>query len=654
MSSSNLKYGFYALVTVLLGHLLSGCTESTNIAASGSAGVSSCGSLIDANCVAGRFIDEAVENLDYECGLAGVGTVRSKTEIDGSFSCPNNSVAIFSLVNPDDPDQKIILGEVKIKRPADIYADASPSGPAEEEATPSLYFYVTPYSLAGGVNKQTSDQRALNIARLLQTMNTDPTSANLASRRIIISNDDKRLIVSSLFDENIDDIFVLDPAPDGDLAEPDEGTFDKAIENFLDEIGKSQLISSADAAVTLGKGVYSTFAGAYASTPSILVTGTQSDADLGNMIGYGTGADANKRFLGQFWVVVDRRGRMIGSGMYSYGAQSTTTSMASDPQAMDLFGFGASGDQTWPYQGDLTGLLFSLRGSSDSGKSVRITQGVMSRGAIVSSDRIHRNLFGEGAEGVELGEWNLEGGSTIYIAGAPYTLEHTTPASTLMNPDLWESADFDFPIPLQVSIFNYDAAGCPSTKGCEIANLRLLILEDGNIVSDINNKCGVGLDPATLQYSSSGQEYPLGVVSNIIRGDAPESIVRDENGDPITVMTLLAMLPNNSNLISAFANPGFEQYFPYIQFASNFGLNSLLRVDAAGGDQYQMYGRCSSEFITPLGMCDALGRFEPGIAEWINYYTSARLQYAFDKGQPTTALSNNSAGFMRSSFRTCP
>jgi hypothetical protein len=124
-------------------------------------------------------------------------------------------------------------------------------------------------------------------------------------------------------------------------------------------------------------------------------------------------------------------------------------------------------------------------------------------------------------------------------------------------------------------------------------------------------------------------------------------------------MTLLAMLPNNNALISDIAQSSeFAQYLPYIQFASNFGRNSLLRVDAAaGGDQYEMYGLCDCFFFSTVGICDSLGSFEPGIAEWTNHYTSARQQHANNNSQPAIAetLGNNSAGFMRAKRNeSCP
>jgi hypothetical protein len=644
MSSSNLKYGFYALVTVLLGHLLSGCTESTNIATNDGRAVSECASLIGATCIKGRFVDEAVENLDYECPLPGIGTVRSRTDDEGRFFCPSSSIVTFSLTNPDDPTQKIILGEAKVTRPANIFA----------EKTPSLSFYVTPYSLAGGSNKQTSDRRALNIARLLHTLNTNAVPTVSASSHIAISTSDKSLIASSLFaDVDNNDIFSLPPAPDTELANPADDTFDKAVKNYLTLIGKSQLIESAAAELALNEGVYSRFAGSYASAPIFPVTDPASAVSEGAMLGTGVGADADKRFLGQFWIIVDRRGRMIGSGIYSYGLATTTNSLASNPQAMDLEGFGSGGDKTWPFSGDLSGLKFTLRGASEAGRSVRITQGEMLRSAIAGSVDVYKRLFnGESLEGAKLGEWSLESAATTYVVDAPYTLEHTVEVAPRMNPAHWESPDLDFPIPIQVSLFNRDSVNCPSTKGCEIANVRMLILEDGNIVSDINDKCGVGLNPDTLRYDPSEQEYPLGVVRNIRRGGEAsdnELDFLDESGDPITVMALMAVLPNNSELISAFANPGYEQYFPHTQFAGNFSRYSLLRADNGDGDQFQMYGLCTEEYTQAgVQLCSSLGSFAPGVAEWINYYTIARRQ-----NSSTDALVKNSSGFMRSSRRTC-
>jgi hypothetical protein len=662
MNPSKFKSGCSVLMAAGLSVLLASCTESTNIASNAGDGVSSCSSLLGVTCVNGRFIDEAVENLDYECGLTGVGTVKARTDVDGSFSCPNNSVVTFSLTNPDDTEQKIVLGEVKVQRPADIYGDNAQG----------RYFYVSPYSLANVTTKQLSDRRALNIARLLHTMNTegaDVATSTYPSRRIIITMDQKRLITASMIDNSVDP-FDLAAAPDADLANPQPGTFDKAVRLYVVALGKTQLISASAGVTALRKGFFSIYAGAYASGPTLLITDTPLDADFGNMVGNGSGADTGKKFLGQFWTLVDRRGRMIGSGIYSYGDEDETEFLWSNPQAMDLKGFGASGIKSWPYSdeldgvADLSGLQFSLLGASDAGKEVRITQGVMSRGAIAGSSALYENLFDEDSDGAVLGEWNLVSGSSNFISGAPYTFEHTFPATTLMNPDLWESAAIDFPIPLEINIFNTDTVGCPATKGCEIATIRALVLEDGNIVSDISDLCGDGLDRESLTYSASGavQEYPLGLVANILRGDDPASGLRDQSGNPITVMTMLVMIPNNSALTTAFANPTYAEYFPYIQFGSNFGspsintsIHSLLRVDTAGGDQYQMYGQCNSYFASAsIQMCTTTGRYAPATALWMNNFTSARLKHADSENLANEAeLGLNNDGFIKSTRRTC-
>lgn len=653
MNASFTRNALQALAVLAFASLVAGCQESTNIASSGR-GVTSCGSLLGAICVSGRFVDETVENLDFECGLSGVGTVRSVTDVDGSFSCPSGSIVTFSLTHPEDAASKIVLGSVKVQKPS--------------KASPGLYFNVLPTMLAGSSGAVT-EHRGQQVARLLQTLNTDTVSASLPSHHIKITNEQKRLINAALFPEVSVDVFTRPAA--ADPANPQENEVDYYFAAYIDLLHSSgllrpgmpdQMVGVSEASAMQTKGVYSTFAGAYASGPTLILTGTAFDADFGNMVGNGS-TDAGKRFLGQFWSLVDRRGRMVGYGIYSYGPPATTTTLGSNPQAMDLEGFETEGTfkRQWPVSGDLAGLAFSLQG--DPGKEVELTQGVMFRGAIAGSENLYINLFEESLGETKLGQWRLQDSSSIYLSGAPYSLLHTVSAAPLMDPELWDTTAISFPVPLEVTLYNTDSDLCPETKGCPIARIPLLVLEDGNIVSDISERCGVDLDPETLIYPPqtpfpAQQEYPLGLVTNIQRGGDEADGLRDESGAAITIMTPLVLIPNEPTLVQSIAtSPAYERYLPYSQFLSNFGGHSLLRVDGGAGQKYQMYGLCNSNYVA-AGLCDVDGRFAPGIAVWMNDLSNARIAYygatATANPAEADAYGKNNDGLIRSTLRTCP
>lgn len=636
--------------------LLAGCGESTNIQGEGIGNVSSCSSLLKVTCVTGRLIDDAAFNVDYECGLPEAGTVRSVTAEDGTFICPNGSVAKFALINPDNTDFRISLGEVTITQPAAVYGD-NPIIP--------VYFYVTPRHLAGDGNGIDFSVRALNIVRLLQTLSDDPLdadlSANLPTRRILISDAVKRKIKDSVLPADLDFSNAIDSSP----SNPSPGSFDHDMKPFLESLAdpaKSQLISLSQSVAAITKGIYSTFAGMYLvpggsilSTGSLTPGDTSFDADTGAMVGYDAGTDKN--FVGSFYMLVDRRGRTIGSGVYSYGSGSNWA-VWSNPRALELVDTGRliAGVPGWPMDGNLEPLRFTLKG--DAGRVVRLDQGVMRREAVAGSEEVYRRLFRESPGSAVLGRWSMTdtSSSATYVSAGAYTLEHTVAAATYVNPEVWHAAGADFPLPVTVSFYNDDRDnGACSTggRGCKIAELRMVVLQDGNLITDRFGSCGVGVDPETLELNGDETkvEIPIGTVANAL------DVLRDEAGT-IKVLTLLGLLPSTPGLMDAMTvEAGFEEFIPYIQFGSNLGENSLLRVDGAAGKQYNFYGLCSSS-LDVRGVCNASGTFQPGIATWLNGYTFMRAVNA-NKTTPAPsnkALLNDNIGGLMEARRTpgCP
>lgn len=667
----NSEHGVRLIPLLALSLLLAGCGESTNIQSSSSGNVASCESLLNADCVAGRFIDAAASNVDYECGLSGTGTVRSVTGDDGSFVCPNGSTVTFALINPDSPEDRIELGQVVVAKPAQIYSDNSSSSSSSNSdgstaTSYKSYFYVNPAALAGDNSNSSFSSKAKNIARLLQTMSdTDAANKALPSYYIHIADADKKKIFNSILGELS---FNSSPAADADRSSPAESTFDYGVKTYLESISKFPLVPASEATKYMQQGLYSAAAGIYASGPGLLATGTPFDASLGVMTGVGSG----KNFVGTFWELVDRAGRVTGSGVYSFGSSSDPQfpwSLISNPQAMVLTDTGVSSQAgpLWPNNGDLSSIKFVLKGSADAGKSVAFTNGVMRREAVAGATDLYATLFGETGTDSVLGKWSLESASSADISNGAYTMLHTIPVAVLMNPDLWSRTALDFPIPIKVGFYNsdYGNPSCDPQLGCKIAEVRMVILEDGNIVSDFSRRCGQdpyidsnsmlqhrALDPVTLKYSTGEQEVPFGVVANAQDGEEPGSTLQDVSGTPIKALSLLAMLPDDSRLIGDLqSDPGFSSYanyVPYIQFGSNLGDYSLLRIDGSGTNKFQIYGFCSSNLQTK-GFCSVSGKFKAKIGTWLNPYT---ILQASKRPAPANALQlqRNSAGFMESAL----
>lgn len=642
--------------------LLGGCGESTNIQEGGNGAVTQCSALHNSNvvCVPGRFVDDAASNINYECGLSTTIMVRSVTDADGGFACPSGSIAKFSLINPDDSLSRITLGNVKIVLPAQIFGG---------DVKKPVYFYVTPRLLADETSL-VFGPKALNITRLLQTLSDDTVDADLTghlpSRRVIISDDDKRKITAAISPDLIN--FSLAPA--GDPANPGPGTFDEQVHPFLAALSnpaKHTLITSTQAQAALQKGIYNTVAGIYQvpggsvlSVQNLFGNSNFTSADLGGMVGY----DNGKTFLSSLYMLVDRRGRTLGHGVYSFGQPSggaTAWLPWSDPQPMKLVETGVTSGAfpVWPNGGDLSQFRLQMLGINDAGKYVRIDKGVMSREAVAGSSNIYSELFKEASSPSQLGTWSMgdQGGTVTNVSNGVYTLVHSLATATLMSPDVWSGVTF--PLPVTLSIYNKDYSngsciGAP--RGCKIADVRMVILQDGNIISDRYKTCGQNVDPETLVVNgvASQQELPLGVVASAQSG------VPDSAATTFKAMVLLAMFPDDTRLADSMqVTPGYESYIPYLQFGSNLGSNpSLLRVDG-GVNQFQTYGTCLAASAT-VGLCSSVGYLQPRMGYWINGYTTMRQLQAIAQNQASSTIDQlglNSEGFMdakRTAAADCP
>lgn len=575
------------LAMLPLAVLLASCGESDNFSPDDVGTVASCKKIPGASCVNGRLIDDAAENVNYECGIEGQGRVNSVTGFDGLFVCPNGSTVTFSLINPEKRSVKLVLGSVKVKRPADIYTPTETTSGQSEDFP--VYFYVTPRDLANDPNREFSNG-TLNIARLLHTLSTDPIDPALPSYRVVISDEAKTKLTA----ENIKDVSFSAPYEIDDPANPEPGTFDAQIQGFLQSFTPAKsLISVSEASSRVSRGIFSTLAGVYESYDLTALAFTES----GGMIGTGNGY-----FVGAMWNLVDRKGRALSSGVYSYTSDPATV-LWKDPKAFTL------DNATWPVDGNLSGLVYSLRNASGApdGRKLEMTQGDIRREAVAGSTLIYRSLFNESPDSqIDLGRWTLRQGSTTLISEGKLTMVRLAPVASVLDPDLWNTDNLDFPLPVTVTVRNNNIEDC-APYGCEIGTFRMVVLSDGNIITDENEKCGVGINQNTLTYGSGGSEQSIGVVARIL-GDA-----RDEGNSTMETMTLLVMLPD----IPYFRN--ISPYLPYLQFGSNFTETSLLRVDG-GANELRLYGECTADRVDD-GQCTTAGAYAPDVAPWGNRYT---------------------------------
>lgn len=646
----------FTLLGLLVASLLVSCGESNNLADPSAVAPSACKDL-GVVCVTGRFIDDPVANLDYECDK-----LVATTETDGSFACPINSTVTFLIKNPDDKSstaKKITLGSVQVKSPANLGASVT------------NFFFVTPASLSSDTVAQK------NIVRLLHALSDDTTNPDLTGYIINLSDIDKkklsylgREIKAVDFSLPIGVATPLPPATPTTPASADPGSFDELVEPLLAALSpaRSPMLLADKAAEYLQRGINSTFAGVYTNPLGILGT---AGLPTGAAAMTGSSATQNKNMIATIWGVVDRKGRVMSAGTYSYEPISTSGQLlTTNPKAMEMTAFG-TGVPLWPNSGNLVEMIFTLMDENNAqiSKKLEITQGKMERDGLAGTDAQYKNLFDEPKAPVGvLGRWKLTdtGTSSIEIpdTATQFTLVRTAPAAAALNPDLWVNSNlwgthdslYPHALHVQLSFFNSDTS-TPSNPGCDATGCRIgapifmTILQDGNIVSDINADCSV-VNPVTLVDANAQQELPLGLVQHIFKS---ESIDVPANK---TFMTLALILPNKPLVTPNSPTDDHAKYLRYAQLMTNFGRITVMQADVGDPDYLKLHS------VTSATQADksVVRTYNSSTAGWSNYLTFAKSidSDADDRAvpQPTSAqtilYAKNSAGYVRSAPAACP
>ncbi len=663
-----------AVFPVVAGVLLASCEgETSNLPDPIVGPVTKCSTLANTTCIPGRFIVDAVQDLDYECGK-----VRSRTELDGFFSCPKDSEATFSLIQPDVPlseAKRITLGSVTIRRPAAICVVRPPTENDEGEdcsGRPPMYVYVTPIDLAP--NNALAQN---NITRLLQTLSTDNNTTiplNSPARRVVLSQDDKEKL-SGLSQSIVANDFSKPASTTlpGDPAYPDVLSFDEIVQPFLTMLpaGRNTLISSSAADVALTRGVASTLAGMYVTPNLFSVCSGGDDCNDAGLTGSTGTTAADSRLIGAIWSLVDRKRRTVGGGVYSQGVASLPLNSFSDPKPMALLpgSFEQShGVPLWPRTGNLNGLsvqLHDLVGNEPgpaTNKQLILTQGRMERGAVAGTATIYRNLFGDNpdASASPLGQWKLVdsispsnnicpvgsgAGSAPCIENSvhktTYTLIHNPAVATTLDPAFWHnfqglasSPTIKFPLNIKAVFKNskLDGSGNLTSASREsLGTVYFTILADGNIVTNLNydpsaatKNCNADLDLDTLQEPGGFQEYSMGTVMSIT-----ETLGTDF--PPKTVfMTPLFILPD------AYAIHGAK--LPGIQAGSNIERSFAIRIGAGSGfsshadflKSHSVIRLRNGDSISGGTCANEKGcvSLTPDTAEWINQWRTLRASWS--------------------------
>ena len=425
-------------------------------------------------CTSGQFIDEPVVGLNYSCNQ-----VQDITDKDGIFTCPNNSVVTFYL-QAEKGKNRITLGLYQIKAVGNI------SGLRQ-----NTLLQVTPKDLVTGISAQdntglnvASDTQVANILRLLQVMDSDGTTDTDVLNRIVISDTDKSHIdlLKSDFGVNL---FA------------DSASFQKILEPLLVEIAKKgRTLPSIEAATArfnrtlpiLQSGVYEVspfVVGGFDNAGNRLYTG---------MVGETT-QSLEKSFESLFFIV-DRDAKSIGLGLEWRDTLDIATLDTTLLQKILLDKSPTPLTFTSQDIGfDVTGKVkpeFKLL--TESGDTIEITQGVMTKGNLLGNDFFYRNVYGlttsDTVDSTSFGKWRRTGALALEGTVNISKVRDTAP---YLDAAIWKTKDSSssapiFPLHLKLTLRDSDAKTCPST-GCVVGEMGISILENGNIITDRNNNC---------------------------------------------------------------------------------------------------------------------------------------------------------------------
>jgi hypothetical protein len=404
------------------------------------------------------------------------------TDKDGIFSCPNNSVVTFYL-QAEKGKHRITLGLYRIK------AIGSTGGTRQ-----NTLLQVTPKDLLTGISAQdntnfnaTSEAQISNILRLLQVMDNDGSVDTNVLNRIVISDADKSQIdlLKSDFGVNL---FA------------DSANFEKILDPLLVEIAKKgRTLPTAEVAkARFNRSLPILQAGVYEVSP--FITGGSDRA--GNRLYTGmvgeTTQSLEKSFEGLFFII-DRDAKSIGLGLEWRDTLNIATLDSTLLQKIIFKKVPAP--LTFASQDigfDLAGKIkpgFKL--FAENGDTIEITQGLMKSGNLLGNDFFYRNVYGltssDTVDVSHFGKWRRTG--TLALEGST-NMSKVRDISPYFDGSIWKTKANApltpiFPLHLKLTLRDSDTATCKDI-GCPVGvdnTMGISILENGNIITDLNNNC---------------------------------------------------------------------------------------------------------------------------------------------------------------------
>jgi len=518
---------------------LSGCGEGSNNLANpvsdNSTTITSC--KTESICVSGQFVDEPVVGLNYSCNL-----IEGVTDADGVFTCPNNSVVTFYL-KAKNGKYKIELGQYKLKALGNV------NNPIKH------LIQITPRDLttvSGLYPEQDLESSGAivvdNILRLLQALDSDEYYPNNpALNRIVIKDSDKQQL--DVIGQNIDS---------GDFTKT--ANFEKMVQPLFIRLNKPTALSDISAQKARDRfkiGLKQLDVGIYDVSATIFpIAESANTVTYSGMLAKGNNNDYS--LVGMSFLI-DRDGKTIGSGLEWQAvldAQQVNQGLLYDnivvknqnrPKSLAF----SSENGVFDISGKVKNFTLNVVSSATTQTNgqvlfdtLNITEGMLNKGQIVPSLAFYRNIYGttSSPEDGVLGVWNRKSVNGIVQRTGTYRLEKIRSVTSLLEPSIWRTKDNInvsekpiFPLHLRLTVRDSsEDTSCSLTKeGCLLGVMGVSILENGNIITDMDNDCSAvdsnlndaAFDPTKTVDSSNFvdnktvQEHRLGFISTVLRDE---------------------------------------------------------------------------------------------------------------------------------------
>ncbi len=469
-------------------------------------------------CLVSQFIvDSPVAGLSYQCA-----SYNDITDATGTINCPDNSTITFSLQSTNK-NRSIALGSYSFKKRVSGLVQITPNDLIPPPAP------ITPTS--------TLSAGAVNMAQLLETLRS-PAS---------IYNPDEptsRLVIDSTVTDALNELTSNIAA-----SEIISGSFIEKIRPVLVKLNNRPLLSIADATARLNQGLQSIQAGAYYTTPSVILTGLNGGGSL--VTRAVSESNQNNISLLALYNVIDRSGYMIGQGM-EWSGDVTPTTDAKTPSEYDLFKNATSitklslngtvnstpsflnpvnnfmtGNYVWkPEVSTFNSNAIWTPQSGTTLSDATFSNGRLLGGTyIVGNNALWQNvaqpLTAMTAPANELATWQQTSNSVKY--NGTLTLLRSRNVDSFLDPTVYKTAanvgvgnKAIFPLSAVLTFTYKNTTNC--SGGCVLGTQGITILANGNIITDMKQDCSPLADPKTLISQSGVQQYRIGVVGTAFQG----------------------------------------------------------------------------------------------------------------------------------------